>query len=140
MSFQIIDSVDISRIDELMELYQNEWWTRTRERKDVIELLQTTTFTFGVIAIQSNKMVAFTRVLSDRIYKGVIFDVIVHPDYRGMKLGRLLIEYILDHPNIKPLESLELYCLDLHKHFYEKLGFESINDKYFFMRLKKGTT
>ena len=46
-------------------------------------MLAHTTFTFGLVDDSNDQLVTFTRVLSDGIFKAIIFDVIVSPQYRG---------------------------------------------------------
>ena len=137
MSRKFISPVPLDRIDELMHLYKNEWWTKTRPKEEVLQLLQNSTFTFGIIDVQADQLIAFTRVLSDRLYKAIIFDVIVNPEYRGLKLGAQIIEEVIHFPALKNIESIELYCKPQHKPFYEKFGFESMEDVFHFMRLKR---
>ncbi len=48
-------------------------------------MLQNSTFVFGIV--KDNKLVAFCRVLSDFVYKAIIFDVIVDKNYRGESIG-----------------------------------------------------
>ena len=83
-------------IDDLMNLYKNEWWTNTRSKEEVIKMLQNTTFVFGIVN-KDNELIAFSRVMSDKVYKAFIFDVIVRQDYRGQGLGEKLIQMVLNH-------------------------------------------
>ncbi|WP_417714868.1 GNAT family N-acetyltransferase [Pseudoalteromonas obscura] len=55
------------------------------------------------------ELVGFARVLSDFIYKAVIFDVIVAPDERGKGLGITLMELIKHHPKLNKVLHFELY-------------------------------
>jgi predicted GNAT family N-acyltransferase len=120
-------------IDDLMNLYKNEWWTNTRSKEEVIKMLQNTTFVFGLVN-KDNELIAFSRVLSDKVYKAFIFDVIVRKDYRGQGLGEKLIEMALNHPELKNVKSFELYCKDEMVPFYEKFGFKKVDDLAFLKR------
>ena len=128
---EIVYNVDCY-IDDLMNLYKNEWWTNTRNKEKVIKMLQNTTFVFGLV--KDNELVAFSRVLSDKVYKAFIFDVIVRKDYRGQKLGEKLIETVLSYPELKNVKSFELYCKDDMVPFYEKFGFKKVDDLAFLKR------
>ncbi len=137
MAFKMIEQLDENHLPQIFELYQNEWWTKTRSKEDISSLLRNTTFVFGLIDESNDNLVGFTRVLSDLLFKAIIFDVIVKPDYRGHHLGAKLIQHVINHPQIRDIESIELYCLEGLRLFYEQFGFESVNAKFHFMRLKR---
>ncbi len=120
-------------IDDLMNLYKNEWWTNTRSKEEVIKMLQNTTFVFGIVN-KDNELIAFSRVMSDKVYKAFIFDVIVRQDYRGQGLGEKLIQMVLNHAELKNVKSFELYCKDEMVPFYEKFGFKKVDDLAFLKR------
>jgi predicted GNAT family N-acyltransferase len=128
---KIVYNVD-EYIDDLMKLYENEWWTNKRKKEDVIKMLQNTTYVFGIV--QNNNLIAFSRVLSDKVYKALIFDVIVHKNYRGLGLGEKIIKTILNHHELKKVKTIELYCKEEMVSFYEKFGFRKVDDLVFLKR------
>ncbi|HEY9845449.1 MAG TPA: GNAT family N-acetyltransferase, partial [Candidatus Caenarcaniphilales bacterium] len=68
-------------------------------------------------------LIGFARATSDGIYRATIWDVIIHPDYRGAGLGRKLVEKLLAHPHLSQVERV--YLMTTHQqHFYERLGFQ----------------
>ena len=107
--FNIIYNVN-EYIDDLMQLYKNEWWSKTRKKEDVIKMLENTTLVFGIV--NNNKLIAFCRVLSDFVYKALIFDVIVDKNYRGLGLSKILLNEVFNHPKLSNISSFELYCLE----------------------------
>lgn len=137
MPYKLINEMDSLRLEQLMVLYANEWWTNTRKLEEVKKLISNTTFVFGVVYEETDELVGFTRVLSDKVYKALVFDVIVRPDHRDKQLGKMLIEAVLNQPEIKQVETVELYCHEFHEPFYEKFGFFSMNEKMKFMRRNK---
>ena len=42
---------------------------------------------------------------------------------------------VMEDPGIKKLEVLELYCLPKHQSYYERFGFQLMNEKFCFMRV-----
>lgn len=110
------------QIDQLMALYSNEFWCNQRKRPDVAKMLAHSDIVIGAVDGEGN-LVGFARVLTDYVYKATIYDVIVHPDWRGKQLGRLLMDSIISHPELNDVQHLDLYCLpEMHK-FYERGGF-----------------
>ena len=123
MDFVSVSHLDETQTAQLLDLYRNEWWTRERRPEDVREMLRHTPYLFGICEKDSKRLVAFARVLSDRVYKALVFDVIVHPDFRAHGLGRRLMMEIAAHPDLRRVRHVELYCLPELEPFYERLGF-----------------
>ncbi len=132
--FELIHELTEEQIQQLLALYQNEWWTKGRNLKDVQRMLQFTDFIFVLCEKESRRLAAFARVLSDRVYKVLIFDVIVAPEHRNLKLGKKLMDEILNHSELKNVRHVELYCLPELVKFYERWGFTNDLGKVIFMR------
>ena len=77
----------------------------------------------GIHRPDDQKLIGFSRVLTDYIYRAVIWDVVVDSAYQKRGLGQTLIESILNHPRLEPVEAFLLVCLPETVPFYEKLGF-----------------
>jgi predicted GNAT family N-acyltransferase len=73
-------------------------------------------------------------VLTDRVFRAFIFDVIVAPDQRGTGLGHRLMEELLAHPVVREVELMELYCRPELVPFYESFGFTSPDSGVVLMR------
>ena len=113
---------------ELHALFQNEWWTKGRELDDVREMLQSS-LVIAFAERETGRLVAFCRLLTDYVYRGMIHDVVVAPEWRGRRLGRHLVEAILAHPRLQRVESMTLSCLPDLVPFYEKWGFTVYADE-----------
>jgi predicted GNAT family N-acyltransferase len=123
MALKKINKLDSQQINQLHQLYQKEWWTKGRILSDVKIMLQNTDFIFALCEEDTNQLIAFARVLTDKVYKALILDVIVDPDYRSQGLGKEIMQMILDHPDLKYIKHFELYCLPELIPFYKKWGF-----------------
>jgi ribosomal protein S18 acetylase RimI-like enzyme len=70
----------------------------------------------------SNRLIGFARATSDGIYRATIWDVVIHPDYRGEGLGGKLLQTLLAHPHMNRVERI--YLMTTHQQaFYEHMGF-----------------
>jgi (1->4)-alpha-D-glucan 1-alpha-D-glucosylmutase len=81
----------------------------------------------------SNAVVAFARVLTDRTFRAFIFDVIVASDHRGRGLGRLLMIKALHGFRIAGLRKAYLEVTARNEHavcLYRRLGFRSTRTVY----------
>ncbi len=69
------------------------------------------------------KVVAFCRLLTDFVFRGSLWDILVHPDHQGKGLGSALLEYVLEHPAVRNIPLLITYTSDLAP-FLAPHGFE----------------
>jgi predicted GNAT family N-acyltransferase len=123
MSFKRIGKLSNRQVRQLHQLYQKEWWTKGRTLPDVKIMLRNTDIIVGVGEERSGRLIAFARVLTDKVYKALILDVIVDAKYRARGLGREIMQMILDHPELRAVKHFELYCLPDLIPFYKKWGF-----------------
>ncbi len=135
MNYSITEKLDENLENDLFEMFKQEWWTSHRKKEDIKIMLENSDIVIGVF--NRYGLIGFARVLSDFIYKAEIFDIIVKKDFRGMKIGKLLIETVLNHPKLKRVEQFNLQCLKDVESFYEKYGFKTLNDELLFMRRKR---
>ncbi len=72
---------------------------------------------------EGTKMIGFARAISDGIYRAMIWDVIIHPQYQGVGLEQKLLETILSHPRMNRVERV--YLMNTNpQHLYQQMGFQ----------------
>jgi predicted GNAT family N-acyltransferase len=120
---ELVHRLTPRQIDRLVELYRNEWWTTNRERVDVERMLEGSDVVLALQDAGSQELIAFARALTDGVYKALIFDVMVTPAYRGRSIGCILMGALLDHPLLRKVRHVELYCLPELTPFYRQWGF-----------------
>jgi len=98
-----------------------EWWA-DRDAERVRVALEATEVAVGVE--RDGELVAAARVLTDYTYYATVFDVIVAAGCRGEGVGELLLEGVLDHPDLRAVDGLALLCRRGLVEFYESVGFE----------------
>lgn len=135
MPFNVQHSLTEQQVHDLVRMYQNEWWTKGRELSQVQQMLRHSDLIVAVC--EGERLVAFARVLTDFLFKALILDVIVDSTYRSQGLGRALMENIVNHPSLRPVKHLELYCLPCLLPFYERWSFSSNLGELRFMRLSR---
>lgn len=119
----VINEIGIKHRLDLLELYKNEFWTYDRVENDLDVILSKSSFIIGLVDITSNKLIGFTRGLTDYFRFAYIYDVIVHPDYRSLGLGRKLMKLALEHKDIQTIRNVELVCKKDMTSFYQDFGF-----------------
>ncbi|MCG5059948.1 MAG: GNAT family N-acetyltransferase [Limnoraphis sp. WC205] len=125
MNIEIISQLNQSQVQDLVQLYQSTWWGKGRTLEEVQKMLQHSDMIIGLSNTDNQKLIGFARVLTDYIYRAVIWDVMVDEAYQKQGLGQTLIQSILEHPQLQSIEAFLLVCLPETIPFYEKLGFTS---------------
>jgi GNAT superfamily N-acetyltransferase len=136
-AFQFVNRLTSEHIEQLWQMYQAEWWSRGRRIQDVRRVVRHSDLVFAFCDSETGHLVAFARVLTDFVYKAVIFDVIVARKHRHLGLGRMLFDAITAQPALLFVEHLELCCRPEMVPFYEKWGFTADIERLRFMRLSQ---
>ena len=134
VTMKVIYQLEPEHIPQLVTLFKNEWWSRKRQLEDTTEMLENTPTIIGIIDEETNELIGFCRVITDRIFKALIMDVIVKRGSRGMGIGIRLSDEIHKHPHLKKVRHIDLLCSDEMVQFYEKFGYEDYNKKVHIMR------
>ncbi len=134
--YRIVETLTESQISDLMELYKNEFWCDKRTREDVVKMLAATDVIIGLVD-EGDRLIAFTRVMTDFVYRAMVFDVIVNQAHRKMGLGAQLMDAVINHPKLQAVEKSYLSCLPKMIPFYERWGFTDHMGEMKFMGRKK---
>lgn len=124
IKYEIVNQLNEAHISQLVELYQHEYWSKNRNYAGVVKMLAGSDIIIAFINEQQ-ELIAFCRLLSDGVYRAVIYDVIIHSDYRNTGLGTALLNTVLNHPLLKEVEVIALYCLPEMVQFYQRWGFHN---------------
>src|SRR5947209_7412157 len=119
-------SSDPSRLDvDMIHAFLcNSYWARNIPRA-VVEKSIRNSLCFG--AFTGGRQVGFARAITDRAVFAYLADVFVLPEHRGRGVGRLLIQAILDHPDLQGLRRFLLATKDAHG-LYARFGFEPLQE------------
>ena len=122
-----------AQMEQLQGLYQKEWWSTGRTLEETRSVVKHSQIVIGLEDIDG-QLNGFARVLTDYIFKALIFDLIVSEENRKKGLGEKLMRAILDHPDLQKVKHFELYCLPEMIPFYEKFLFTTDTGKIRLMR------
>ncbi|MUH01429.1 GNAT family N-acetyltransferase [Scytonema sp. UIC 10036] len=111
--------IDFFQLQQLLDI--GAFWAKGRSIEDLATAVENSD---PVITVwNGQRLIGFTRATSDGVYRATIWDVVIHPEYRGIGLGSKLVETILSHPRMNRVEKV--YLMTTHKqHFYERIGFQ----------------
>ena len=84
--------------------------------------------TLVISAWDKQRLVGAVRVLSDKMFRSVIYDLLVLPEYQNQGIGKELVQRCIAHyPKSEWLVGTEKHIAG----YYEKLGFNRIGDGVF---------
>lgn len=105
-------------VDAVWHMLRCTYWALDRTR-EAVERSICNSACVGIFV--DGRQIAFARAMTDTIH-ALVFDVIVHPDYRGCGFGKLLMKTILSHPELESVGQFILTTRDAHG-LYRQFGF-----------------
>jgi ribosomal protein S18 acetylase RimI-like enzyme len=112
------------KFEDVFELLRKSYWATARSKEIIIKSIENS-FCFGVY--DKDKQIGFARMITDYATYAYLCDVIIDEEYRGQGIGKALVGYIMERPELVDVRSMWLSTSDAHK-LYEKYGFEGVND------------
>lgn len=115
--------------EQLYRLFMSVGWCN-----GVVTLEQKENFNIGFInstlvvsAWEDGHLVGAVRVLSDKVFRSIIYDLLVDPEYQNQGIGKELVRRCIEHfPNSEWLVQTteQIY------NYYEKMGFRIKKDVF----------
>ena len=119
-------STDKSKLDILMihNFLKSSYWAENISKATVEKSIKNS-LCFGVY--EGNKQVGFAKVISDYATSALLRDVFILEFYRGKGLGKWLIKYILEYPDLQNVQKWLLGTKDAHE-LYRRYGFQKLTE------------
>ena len=87
-----------------------------------------------IISIWSgNEPVGFGRGLSDGIYRGVLWDVVIDQNHQGKGYGKMIVKNLLQAKKIKNTKKIYLMTSS-KKLFYSQVDFKEVSSQHLLVR------
>jgi len=118
-------STDKSKLDfEVIHQYLSgeSYWAKGISR-DILKRSLENSMCFGVY--KDNEQVGFARIISDKATFAYLADVFVVSEHRGKGLSKMLMQHIVDHPELQGLRRWLLGTADAHG-LYARYGFKPL--------------
>ena len=104
-------------------LDNNAFWAKDRTIKDLKKCLANSDV---VISLWVGKeIVGFGRALTDGIYRGVLWDIVIDKNHQGKGYGKLIVKTLLNSPKLKQTKKVYLMTTD-KKQFYSQIDFKDV--------------
>jgi ribosomal protein S18 acetylase RimI-like enzyme len=104
---------------QVRRLYETVTWGHARGDDGVRAAIEASV---AVGAWDGDKLIGFTRALSDGRYRAYIEDVMIDPEYRGKGIGERMVAHLLE--DLENIEIVSLFCEPGRVAFYGRNGFE----------------
>ena len=112
-------------------LHRNTFWAKDRKIKDLKKCLNNSDV---IISIWSNnEPVGFGRALSDGIYRGVLWDIVIDQEHQGKGYGKMIIKNLLESKKLKSTKKIYLMTTN-KKLFYSQVDFEEVYSQNLLVR------
>jgi GNAT superfamily N-acetyltransferase len=130
---EFVVTTDWECLDEelIYRFLANSYWAQGIPR-EVLRRSIRNSLCFGVFA--GPRQVGFARVITDYSTFAYLADVFVVESHRGRGLAKLLMECVVQHPQLQGLRRWMLATRDAHS-LYAKLGFKPLTRPERFMEI-----
>ncbi|GAA3624090.1 GNAT family N-acetyltransferase [Flavivirga jejuensis] len=109
-------------LDLIYTFIKNSYWGESRTLEEQ-KMAMENTINFGLF--HEGHQIAYSRVMTDKVFFAYLLDVFVIETYQGKGYSKLLIDEILNFPELKAIDKWMLATKDAHT-LYKKFGFTGI--------------
>lgn len=105
----------------------HSFWARGRSSRQLRRMLAGSQA--AVSLWEQGRLVGFGRASSDRVFRAVLWDVVVADSHQGRGLGRRVVEELLACPGVRDVERVYLMTTN-SAGFYRRLGFDATHRQH----------
>lgn len=120
----IVVSTDKTQLDVpfIQAFLKDVYWAAGRTMQEVQTTIDAS-FCFGIFL--DGKQVGFARVITDYVVFAYLMDVFITPEHRGKGYSSILIQAMMNEPQLQQVKIWRLATSDAH-FLYEKFGFKAL--------------
>ena len=112
-------------------LHNNAFWAKNRTINDLKKCLANSDVIVSIWI--GNEIVGFGRALTDGIFRGVLWDIVIDKNHQGKGFGKLIVNNLLSSKKIEKTKKLYLMTTN-KKLFYSQLDFKEVNTQNLLIR------
>ena len=119
-------------LKELQKLLDNNaYWAKNRTINDLKKCLAKSDVVISIWV--GNEIVGFGRALTDGIYRGVLWDIVIDQNHQGKGFGKLIVNNLLSSREIKNTKKIYLMTTN-KKLFYSQMDFKEVTSQNLLIR------
>ena len=119
----------LKKLQKLLD--NNAFWAKNRTINDLKKCLAKSDVVISIWV--GNEIVGFGRALTDGIYRGVLWDIVIDQNHQGKGFGKLIVNNLLSSKEIKNTKKIYLMTTN-KKLFYSQMDFEEVTSQNLFIR------
>ncbi len=123
----------MNSLKKLQDLFnQNALWAKNRNKEQIKKMLANSNL---IITLwNNNDLIGFGRATTDKVYRAVLWDIVISKKVQRIGLGKIIVEELLKDKKIRSVEKVYLMTTD-GKDFYKQLGFkDNINQSLMLLK------
>ena len=125
----LIPNNGLKKLQKLLN--RNAFWAKNRTINDLKKSLANSDVIISIWV--GNEIVGFGRALTDGIYRGVLWDIVIDQNYQSNGFGRLIVKKILSSKKIRNTKKLYLMTTN-KKLFYSQYNFKEVTTQNLLIR------
>ena len=119
----------INKLQKLLD--RNAFWAKSRTINDLKKCLANSDVVVSLWV--GYEIVGFGRALTDGVYRGVLWDIVIDQNHQGKGYGTLIVRKLLSSKKIRNTKKLYLMTTS-KKSFYKQLDFKEVNTQNLLVR------
>ena len=117
------------KLQQFLEL--NAFWAKDRKINDLRKCLANSDVIVSIWFL--NEPVGFGRALSDSIYRGVLWDIVIDQNHQGKGYGKMIVNNLLESKKLKNTKKIYLMTTS-KKLFYSQVDFKEVSSQNLLVR------
>ena len=114
----------LNKLQRLLD--RNAFWAKNRKINDLKKSLANSDVIVSLWV--GDEIVGFGRALTDGIFRGVLWDIVIDQNHQGKGFGTLIIKNLLSSKKIKNTKKLYLMTTN-KKRFYSQFDFQEVTSQ-----------
>ena len=119
----------LNKLQKLLD--HNASWAKNRTINDLKKCLAKSDVVISIWV--GNEIVGFGRALTDGIYRGVLWDIVIDQNHQGKGFGKLIVNNLLSSKEIKNTKKIYLMTTN-KKLFYSQMDFKEVTSQNLLIR------
>ncbi len=122
----------INGLNKLKSLFdRNAFWAKNRTINDLKKCLANSDVIVSLWV--GYEIVGFGRALTDGIYRGVLWDIVIDQNHQGKGFGTLIVQNLLSSKKIKNTKKIYLMTTN-QLSFYSQINFKEVTSQNLLIR------